>query len=131
MISPSFLDLHVAALQDCRYEWRWGTAGTAEIRLCSFVSLLTVRGAIVLTSCVEVSEFRLLLQCCGFDFPEKQLDAIFETADVDHDGVLQYNEFIPVMLSMVLVTPNSKHFTPFCLLKYVAESKCSTVRYSF
>jgi len=50
---------------------------------------------------LQPSEFRILLQNCGFDFDDDTVSDMIEAADTNHDGVIQYEEFLPAMLSIM------------------------------
>ena len=46
-------------------------------------------------------EFVSLLQLCGFKFTPSTILRILREADTNDDGVIEYNEFLPAMLSIV------------------------------
>lgn len=42
-----------------------------------------------------------LLSACGFGFSRETVDRMLAAADTNHDGVIQYQEFVPAMLSIM------------------------------
>ena len=42
------------------------------------------------------------LQLCGFDFDMGAIERIMKAADTNGDGVVEYKEFVPMMLELVL-----------------------------
>merc|ERR1712086_559783 len=42
-----------------------------------------------------------LLSRSGFNFPEDVIDALVSAADVNEDGVIEYDEFVPAMLGLM------------------------------
>jgi len=46
-------------------------------------------------------EFESLLRKSGFDFDDSTIGEIMDAADVNHDGVIEYDEFVPAIMAMV------------------------------
>jgi calmodulin len=43
---------------------------------------------------ISMSEFRFILTKLGDKMPENEVDEVFKEADLNHDGVLNYEEFV-------------------------------------
>merc|ERR1711966_506175 len=46
-------------------------------------------------------ELRTLLELCGFDLSAKEIEDFVSAADTNHDGVIEYDEFVPVATKML------------------------------
>ena len=49
---------------------------------------------------LQPDEFKHMLEMSGFKLSKKRVDELLSLADVNHDGVVEYAEFIPVALAM-------------------------------
>ena len=58
-------------------------------------------GADLVDGVVDPEEFRQLLGLSGFKFTPDQISEMCDAADVNHDGVIEYEEFIPVGISLL------------------------------
>jgi len=54
---------------------------------------------------ISPDELQNLLEVSGFPFSADMVGEIMNAADVNHDGVLSYEEFVPVMLRLLEVAP--------------------------
>jgi Ca2+-binding EF-hand superfamily protein len=50
---------------------------------------------------LQPEELKKLLSMSGFNFTPAQIDDIMERADINHDGVIEYDEFIPLAVEVV------------------------------
>ena len=50
---------------------------------------------------LQPDEFQMLLESCGFGFDEETIQMLIDAADTNHDGVIEYNEFVPAMLGIM------------------------------
>merc|ERR1712188_281703 len=48
-----------------------------------------------------MGEFKRLLELSGFNFSADTVAKLMDAADVNHDGVIEYEEFIPVMRAIL------------------------------
>merc|ERR1711998_349137 len=54
---------------------------------------------------LDAVEFEGLLRKSGFNFDSVTIRRIMNAADVNQDGVIQYEEFVPAMLSILKSAP--------------------------
>ena len=43
----------------------------------------------------------VLLRKSGFQFTDKVVEEMIQICDVNHDGVIEYHEFVPMMTAML------------------------------
>jgi len=56
---------------------------------------------------LQPAEFQRLLQLSGFSFSGNQIRDLVDAADTNRDGVIQYDEFIPVAMSLLSAQQDS------------------------
>ena len=59
---------------------------------------------------LQPNELTNLLQLCGFDLSGAEIAEFVNAADTNHDGVIEYSEFVPVATKM-LQSPAAKQST--------------------
>merc|ERR1740133_749700 len=59
------------------------------------------------TGDVAIDELRELLQTTGFDYSEATVEQLIKDADVDRDGVIDYSEFVPIMVRVLGITEDA------------------------
>jgi calmodulin len=57
---------------------------------------------------LEPYEVKRLLQICGFPLDDDTIDEVVELADLNHDGVIEYEEFVPVMMELMNEAPEER-----------------------
>ena len=58
---------------------------------------------------LQPDELEKLLQLCGFALSAEEIAQFVSEADTNHDGVIEYDEFVPVATKMLQATaPNKK-----------------------
>jgi len=50
---------------------------------------------------LELAEVTTLMQLSGFKFDTSTVAQVVEKADINHDGLIDYNEFVPMMLDLL------------------------------
>ena len=60
----------------------------------------------------QLQEFLELLCMSGLGLPPAMILDMFQSADVNHDGVIEYQEFVPAMRDCILSSPDhASHFS--------------------
>ena len=57
---------------------------------------------------LQPDELKKLLQLCGFALSAKEIAQFVSEADTNHDGVIEYSEFVPVATKMLQATAPKK-----------------------
>ena len=60
---------------------------------------------------LQLPELKQLLQLCGFELTAEQIANFVAEVDKNGDGVIEYNEFVPVMSKMLQESKPSRHPT--------------------
>jgi Ca2+-binding EF-hand superfamily protein len=62
--------------------------------------------------CLDPQELAVLLVKSGLDFSWKVIRKIVKAADINHDGLIEYTEFVPMMLKIIWAEEEMHHHPP-------------------
>merc|ERR1712195_236796 len=78
-----------------------GVQDVSSTELTSYLQRLFKIGDTNGDGVLQPAEFESLLRKSGFEFDDAMRSKICEAADVNHDGLIEYDEFVPAIMALV------------------------------
>jgi len=78
-----------------------GVQDVSSTELTSYLQRLFKIGDTNGDGVLQPAEFESLLRKSGFEFDDAMISKICEAADVNHDGLIEYDEFVPAIMALV------------------------------